>query len=126
MIMFASGWLLLARDTPESGEAALEDAGPSDAMAAPGNSLLSGLLASVRRLWWLVLASIALGFVLVSLIIWMPTYFVEVGQIGIGPAAALSALLPIAGIAGTLTINFQTTYGRTTPRFHSRETSSQW
>lgn len=36
----------------------------------------------------------------------MPTYFVEVGQIGIGPAATLSALLPIAGIGGTLAIGW--------------------
>lgn len=41
-----------------------------------------------------------------SLAVWMPTYFVEVGQLGIGPAAILATLLPLAGIGGTVLLGW--------------------
>ena len=53
-----------------------------------------------------MLAAICLGFTIVGLSVWMPTYFVEIGQLGIGPAARLATLLPIAGIGGTLVLGW--------------------
>ena len=103
MTMIALGWYLLARDKPEPD-------GPlapiPDSPAAPLNwmLLINDLFISLRRYWQLVAASIFFGFTFVSLIVWLPTYYVEVRHLNIGTAAIFSTLVPGAGIIGTFVI----------------------
>jgi sugar phosphate permease len=52
------------------------------------------------------LSAAFLGFCLISLMVWLPTHFVEVGDLDIGRAAGLSSLVPFAGIIGTLVIGW--------------------
>jgi OPA family glycerol-3-phosphate transporter-like MFS transporter len=47
-------------------------------------------------------AAAFVGFCLITMIVWLPTYFVEVVGVDIGLASSLSALIPFAGIAGAL------------------------
>jgi len=107
LVLTALSWYAIARDTPaEAGHpppaAEPEAVYESQSVA----TLFHTLLASFRRFWSLVIAAIFLGFCLVSLIIWVPTYYVEVGGLGIGPASTLSTLIPFSGIAGTLLVGW--------------------
>lgn len=109
LILVALTWYSTVRDTPE--EAGYPATGESTAATKPqtrtgAQHIIGALLVSLRRFWSLVAAAIFLGFCLVSLIIWVPTYYVEVGGLGIGPASTLSTLIPFAGIGGTLLIGW--------------------
>ena len=99
--VIALGWFWLVRDNPsEPGN----EENPTDLENVSG--IFEGLFSGVGRLWTLLLSSMMLGFVLVSLILWIPTFFVEVGQLGIGFAATLSTVLPLTGILGTLLLGW--------------------
>ncbi len=106
VLMAAGGlaWYAAVRDNPQE----KVDRHTHDSPMDWSGRFFSGLLGSVLRFWPLVLAAVFLGFALVSIIIWTPTYFVQVGGLEIGPASTLSALLPFAGIAGTLAIGWFT------------------
>lgn len=108
LVLMALGWYRLVRDTPEAaGHPPLNPArSPGKAGSAAATNVVQGLWRSLRRFWSLVVAALFLGFCLVSLILWLPTYYVEVGGLGIGPASALSSLMPFAGIGGTLLIGW--------------------
>lgn len=106
MTLVALGWSLFARDTPDSdGRLALN---PGVAQAAPFKwlSLIHELFTSLRRYGQLVAASIFFGFTFVSLVVWLPTYYVEARHLSIGAAAAVSTLVPFSGIIGTLIIGW--------------------
>jgi sugar phosphate permease len=68
--------------------------------------LQPNLLHVLRRFWPLVLAAITGGMLLFALIIWTPTYFVDMHGLGIGTAANIAILFPIAGTIGTLAISW--------------------
>ena len=100
--LIALFWYAGARDTPQVAgfmpPAATEPEG-----AGPGSAnLLISLVMALRRHWALVVAAIGMGFSHAALGVWLPTYFVEAIGLTIGPASTLSALLPVAGIGGTL------------------------
>ena len=99
MIIMALIWRTYARDHPN------ESSGAPD-QSTPQEPILAGILPNLRRIWTLAIASICLGFAFVTLLIWMPTFFVEVGGLDIQRAASVSSLLPIAGIAGTLLVGW--------------------
>lgn len=103
----AMGWVVLVRDTPEdAGHTAVHPPPPQNSHPETWSTVLAGLLNSFRQYWRLGLASLFLGFCLVSLALWIPTYYVEVGNLGIGTAAKLSSLIPAAGLVGTLLIGW--------------------
>jgi sugar phosphate permease len=79
---------------------------------------LKGLIASLRRFWTLSIAAAFVGFCLVTIIVWLPTYYVEVAGVDIGLASSLAALIPFAGIAGALLIGWLVGHF-----FSSRETT---
>ena len=64
------------------------------------------MLSELRRIGSINLSAAFLGFCLISLIVWLPTHFVEVGGLDTGRAATLSGLAPVAGIIGTLSIGW--------------------
>ncbi len=108
LLAFAAvGWVLMVRDTPESaGYTAVNSPPPQNSPHETWSTILTGLLNSFRQFWLLGLASLFLGFCLVSLALWIPTYYVEVGNLDIGTAAKLSSLIPAAGLIGTLLIGW--------------------
>jgi OPA family glycerol-3-phosphate transporter-like MFS transporter len=108
LAIFALAWFVLVRDTPgEAGYAEELEPAAVESVKLPGaRELLRGLLSDLRRIWSLNLSAAFLGFCLISLIVWLPTHYVEVGNLDIGRAAALSSLAPFAGIIGTLTIGW--------------------
>ena len=109
LILLALGWYITVRDTPEeAGYPSVSDlSAPPETKAQVGpKNLIHSLLVGLGRFWSLAVAAVFLGFCLISLIIWLPTYYVEVGGLGIGPASTLSTLLPFSGIAGTLLIGW--------------------
>ncbi|MCE5242119.1 MAG: MFS transporter [Syntrophobacteraceae bacterium] len=98
-------WLLLVRDRPEEvGFRELESA-PSG-HGGISSHRIPNVLDGLSRFWPLALAAVTGGFILYSLIIWLPSYFVEGLALGSGTAASLSAALPIAGIFGTMTVSW--------------------
>ncbi len=108
LALIAVAWYAVVRDTPEeAGHPSLDEntSGETEQIEAKPN-LLQSLVVGLVRFWSLVAASVFLGFCLISLIIWVPTYYVEVGGLGIGPASTLSTLIPFSGIAGTLLIGW--------------------
>ena len=106
VISLALVWYGLIRDTPAAaGHTTLPTAELLPARR-PANNFAAEVWLNLRRFWSLIGAALFTGFCLVSLIIWIPTYYVEVGQIDIGLAATLSSLLPFAGIGGTLLIGW--------------------
>jgi OPA family glycerol-3-phosphate transporter-like MFS transporter len=100
MIGMALIWRTFSRDQPEDTPETQPD------VAEKQESILAGVLPSLRQIWTLALASVCLGFVLITLFIWMPTFFVEVGQLEIGRASYVSSLLPFAGIGGTVLVGW--------------------
>jgi sugar phosphate permease len=102
-ILMAFLWRSFARDHPD-GHQESEESAQQEPISL--RLLLIGVIPRLRKMWSLVIASVCLGFVLVALTIWLPTYFVEVADLDIGAASQLSALLPVAGIAGTLLIGW--------------------
>ena len=104
MIVFALGWYLFARDTPLDNNQALIKHNITSTVSLNWSSLIVDLFGSLRRFWPLVMACIFFGFTFASLIVWLPTYYVEVQKLDIDSASVLSTLVPVAGIAGTLLI----------------------
>lgn len=107
LVVVAVVWYSVVRDTPvEAGMAPVAESTEPEHALPVGASLLAGLRRSLTRFWPLVIAAICLGFCLAALMIWMPTYYVEVGGIDIATSATLSTLIPVAGIVGTLSIGW--------------------
>lgn len=108
MALIALAWYMTVRDTPEeAGHPVVNITTPQMTdQAGIRPTLLRNLAAELLRFWSLVAAAIFLGFCLVSLIIWVPTYYVEVGALDIGLASTLSTLIPFSGITGTLLIGW--------------------
>ena len=107
MGLIALAWYLLIRNTPE--EAGFTDsmrfAEEADKTGLKENSQPNMLLV-LRRFWPLVLAAVSGGMLLFALIIWVPTYFVDMHGLGIGKAATISIFFPIAGTIGTLAVSW--------------------
>lgn len=108
LAIFALAWFVLVRDTPgEVGHA--ESLGPTEfegAKALGIRKLFRAMMTELRRVWSVNVSAAFLGFCLITLIVWLPTYFVEVGDLDFGRAAALSSLAPFAGVIGTLAIGW--------------------
>jgi sugar phosphate permease len=100
-------WYTVIRDTPQ-------DAGFVDQLEFTDqttNSSIQGhsqpnMLHVLKRFWPLVLAAVTGGMLLFALIIWAPTYFVEVHGLKIAAAANISIFFPIAGTIGTLVVSW--------------------
>ena len=58
--------------------------------------------AAVRRAGPALLAALATGFCYAALLLWTPTYFVEVAGLTIGRASTLATIMPVVGIGGTV------------------------
>ena len=104
MGVVALAWFQFVRDTPQ-------DIDPRWLVEETTQSKLqedspSNMLHVLKHFWPLVLAAITGGMLLFALIIWGPTYFVDVHGLGIGIAANISILFPIAGTIGTLAISW--------------------
>ncbi len=85
---------LLASDAPAG--AAVQ------AAALPASRESPFAPAAVRRAGPALLAALATGFCYAALLLWTPTYFVEVAGLTIGRASTLAAIMPVVGIGGTL------------------------
>lgn len=57
---------------------------------------------SIVRVLWLLPPAAAIGVPYVALIVWTPSYFVEVHNLSVGRSGLLSATLPVASIAAIL------------------------
>jgi sugar phosphate permease len=107
MGVIALAWFHLVRDTPQ-------DAGFIDPVwlaEETTNSRMQedsqpNMLRVLKYFWPLVLAAVTGGMLLFALIIWGPTYFVDMHGLGIGTAANISILFPMAGTIGTLAISY--------------------
>jgi len=103
----ALAWFQWVRDTPQ-------DAGLIDPMWLAEETTKSriqknsqpNLLHVLKHFWPLVLAAVTGGMLLFALIIWGPTYFVDMHGLGIGTAANISILFPMAGTIGTLAVSW--------------------
>ncbi len=69
-------------------------------------TIFQGLNHNFQTFWPLAIAAFGIGFCLVALFIWTPTYFFEEGGLTIGQSANVSTLIPIAGILGTILIGW--------------------
>lgn len=104
MIMIALGWYFFIRDEPADQSRARLEFAEVPLVSFNWSSLIADLFVSLRRFWSLVMACIFFGFTFASLIVWLPTYYVEVQKLGIDSASVLSTLVPVAGVFGTLLI----------------------
>ena len=105
MLLLAAAWYALVRDTPEAAGHQLERAHPLPPKRQfELQKIIQGLVLNFKRFWSLGIAAVFVGFILVSLAIWLPTYYVDVGNLPISTASALSALVPLAGVAGVIVI----------------------
>lgn len=107
MGVVALAWYLLIRDKPQ--EAGFLDsmrfAEEADKKRLQEDSQ-PNMLHVLKRFWPLVLAAVTGGMLLFALIIWAPTYYVDMHGLGIGAAANISILFPIAGTIGTLAVSW--------------------
>jgi len=107
MGVVALTWFQLVRDTPQ-------DAGlnvpvwleEENSISRPKEDSQLNMLHVLKHFWPLVLAAVTGGMLLFALIIWGPTYFVDMHGLGIDNAANISILFPIAGTIGTLGISW--------------------
>jgi sugar phosphate permease len=107
MGVVALAWYQLIRDTPQ-------DAGFIDPVWDAEETTISGMqedshpnmLHVLKHYWPLALAAVTGGMLLFALIIWGPTYFVDMHGLGIDTAANISILFPLAGTIGTLAISW--------------------
>ncbi len=103
---FALFWVVAIRDTPEeSGRERSWYSEPNKKSLQNIQSIFAGVGQNFRTYWPLALVALFVGFCLIALNTWLPTYFVEVGGVEISQAAALSALTPIAGSVGVVLIS---------------------
>jgi len=105
MGVFAFVWYVAVRDTPQAAGFAMpvQATEESDNLKSQEDQR-PNMLHILRRFWPLVLAAVSGGMLLFALIIWTPTYFVDVHGLGIDGAAIISTLFPIAGTIGTLSV----------------------
>jgi OPA family glycerol-3-phosphate transporter-like MFS transporter len=105
MGIFALVWYVAVRDTPRAAGFAMPvQAIKESDKRIPQEDRRPNMLHVLRRFWPLVLAAVSGGMLLFALIIWTPTYFVDVHGLGIDGAAIISTLFPIAGTVGTLSV----------------------
>ena len=105
--LIALVWFFLIQDSPQ--KVGFTDSNRFAEKAdeiEPKEDSRPNMLRVLRRFWPLVLAAVTGGMLLFGLIIWAPTYFVDTHGLGIGTAAAISILFPIAGTLGTLGISW--------------------
>ncbi len=69
--------------------------------ASPAGASSAG---SIARSLWLLPAAVAIGAAYVALIVWTPTYFVEVHNETMGRSGLFSAALPAIAIGATITL----------------------
>ena len=107
MGILAIVWYLTVRDTPQAVGISLSASTSEDSnrIEAPQGKR-PNMLQVLRRFWSLVLAAVNGGMLLFALILWTPTYFVDVHHLGIDKAAIISTLFPIAGTIGTLSVSW--------------------
>ncbi len=105
LMLLALGWIVFARSTPASAGVNL-DLGVIDQPLARVNSDSWALISTVQRFWSLMLSAIFTGFVHAALVLWIPTYFVQVGKLDLSRAAILSAAYPLAGFVGIALIGW--------------------
>ncbi|MDX1524220.1 MAG: MFS transporter [Anaerolineae bacterium] len=97
-------WFVSVRDVPGSHEPSFE---PAPARSAPAlASVFQAMRLNFQRFWPLLMVAAAIGFGFVALLIWIPTYYVEVGRLEIGRASSIASLLPFVGIGGTLFVGW--------------------
>lgn len=101
LIMWAMAltWFMLVRDDPTQ-------AGFEEQSSSTTSHGIPNILQNLKRFWSLALAAVTSGFTLFSLVIWLPTYFVECLAVSSGAAASLSSVLPIAGIFGSIAVSW--------------------
>ena len=106
LTLMAILWYTFVRDTPEAAgrERYWKVADEDDKVPFSLVAILAELQRNLRQFWPLALAGLFIGFCLISLNTWIPTYFVEVGGVAIEQASALAALSPIAGAVGVVII----------------------
>ncbi|MCB8959963.1 MAG: MFS transporter [Ardenticatenales bacterium] len=103
LALMACFWWFQVRDTPEERGYQRDWTLEPNALAAFNlRAVLAGMAGNFRRYWPLSLAGLFVGFCLIALNTWVPTYFVEEGGVAIDRAAALAALSPIAGSLGVI------------------------
>ena len=101
LIMWAMAliWFMLVRDDPAQ-------AGFEEQSASTTTHGIPNILQNLKRFWPLALGAVTSGFILFSLVIWLPTYFVERLAVSSGTAASLASVLPVAGIVGSITVSW--------------------
>ena len=107
MGIVALAWYLLIRDTPrDAGFTHLRAFTDQTPVASIQTELRPNMFHVFKSFWPLVLAAVTGGMLLFALIIWAPTYFVDIHALEIGAAANISILFPIAGTLGTLAVGW--------------------
>lgn len=107
MSLVALAWFIVVKDTPQ--EAGFDHATRfSDETIQSDKQEVSqsNILHVLKRFWPLVLAAVTGGMLLFALVLWVPTYFVDIHRLGIDTAANISMFFPIAGTLGTLAISW--------------------
>lgn len=99
MWAMALAWFMLVRDDPAQ-------AGLDEQSSSSASHKIPNIIHNLKRFWPLAVAAVTSGFILFSLVIWLPTYFVESLAVSSGTAASLSSVLPIAGIFGTIAVSW--------------------
>ncbi|MCU0593160.1 MAG: MFS transporter [Desulfobacterales bacterium] len=92
-------WFMLVRDDPAQ-------VGLDEQSSASASHKIPNILHNLKRFWPLAVAAVTSGFILFSLVIWLPTYLVENLAASSGAAASLSSVLPIAGVLGTIAVSW--------------------
>ncbi|MCY4355556.1 MAG: MFS transporter [Truepera sp.] len=103
LALFALIWAAAARDRPEGAGLALPEAAGG---SAGGHGSAPELTRVLLRFWPLALTGVCGGSLLIPLVVWLPTYFVDELGLSVAASANLSALLPVAGVAGTLSFSW--------------------
>lgn len=107
MGLVALAWFLVVKDTPQ--EAGFDNPRRfSDKTIQLDEQEISqsNILHVLNRFWPLFLAAVTGGMLLFALILWGPTYFVDIHGLGIDTAATISMFFPVAGTLGTLAISW--------------------
>lgn len=114
--IFGFIWFVMIRDTPKSAGFHMTDRSSEEETPIRQNHE-PDVFYALKRFWPLVLAAMNGGMLLFALIIWAPTYFVDVHGLGIEKASFISTFFPVAGIIGTLSVSWLTA-----GRFYCKET----
>ena len=106
LTLTAVAWYLSVQDTPAAAGHQLEGAAIASESGFHLGDILRGLGHSLHRFWSLSIGAAFTGYCVITLVVWLPTYYVEVLGIDIGAASSLSALIPASGVVGTLVIGW--------------------